>query len=660
MALIHSLLISLGVKSDQFEKGMSRSRTSMRGLQQQTASATTTMMRFGQMLLTGYVARGLARMVTGTMQAMDSISKLSDRLGTSTELLSGLDYAAQIMGASFTDVSKGLQYFLKGLAEAEQNIGEFKYVLDALNLSLADFKKLDTQEQLLLMADQMEKLESASMRAFVAQKAFGRGGKELTNLLMLGRGGVEALLKEAEKLGYTFDRLTGKQIEEANDAMTRMKAALTGLKRAFAIELAPSIETAANKLTEMILRIEDARATLRGFYTDMLLGAQAMRVVEASGRDAGTFIKAINDGLWSIGSVMAEIPYGVASWLGVEEWERIANDYRKLGEEMGKRSLEGFKSAFTGEEVRKQIELYNEIAQQAQQKADQLRLQNRLREAGSFAYWSDAPRQIEQVGEETAELSKELQGAEKAMARMNQRIDEEILITGKLNETHERAKQILEFQQAAFLRYGEGAEEATRAIEQFRSKLDELGEVQKLARAAEMLADAWGDAFERMIYEGAKWQDVMRSMIAGITREIAKIYVIEPMARAIMGPIGTFMGMAMGMPTGGTAAATTTAAVPHGGGVIGFDAIPTRQVPTATFAGAPRLHDGLKSDEFPAILQRGETVTAKDESTGNVVVNINLQSWDSADTQRWMMRNQGALATTIQKAIQNNHPLRHR
>lgn len=46
-------------------------------------------------------------------------------------------------------------------------------------------------------------------------------------------------------------------------------------------------------------------------------------------------------------------------------------------------------------------------------------------------------------------------------------------------------------------------------------------------------------------------------------------------------------------------------------------AMPKRHVPVATFIRAPRLHDGLRADEFPAILQRGEEVTSrKDVKSG--------------------------------------------
>ena len=59
------------------------------------------------------------------------------------------------------------------------------------------------------------------------------------------------------------------------------------------------------------------------------------------------------------------------------------------------------------------------------------------------------------------------------------------------------------------------------------------------------------------------------------------------------------------------------ASVFHSGGIIGNRASRTREVSTNWFANAPRFHDGglpgLKRDEVPAILQKGEQVLSKDD-----------------------------------------------
>jgi len=96
-----------------------------------------------------------------------------------------------------------------------------------------------------------------------------------------------------------------------------------------------------------------------------------------------------------------------------------------------------------------------------------------------------------------------------------------------------------------------------------------------------------------------------------LARIILRMYVIKPLVNSIMG----FMGSAFGLP----------AFKMHSGGVVGLAGTPM-MVPAGTFIGAPRLHNGLAPDEFPAILQRGETVLPRGadttSSTSVKIVNV--------------------------------------
>ena len=67
---------------------------------------------------------------------------------------------------------------------------------------------------------------------------------------------------------------------------------------------------------------------------------------------------------------------------------------------------------------------------------------------------------------------------------------------------------------------------------------------------------------------------------------------------------------------------------------------PGRMVPALAFAGAPRMHSGgwagLKPDEVPAILQRGERVLSRREAAGygrggdgGTTVNITIMTRDA-------------------------------
>ena len=78
--------------------------------------------------------------------------------------------------------------------------------------------------------------------------------------------------------------------------------------------------------------------------------------------------------------------------------------------------------------------------------------------------------------------------------------------------------------------------------------------------------------------------------------------------------------------------ASTLSLVEHGGGLVGLDYAPTRRVPSALFADAPRLHAGLAADEFPAILQSGERVIPRGgaSATVNAPLNVNIDARGAA------------------------------
>jgi len=74
----------------------------------------------------------------------------------------------------------------------------------------------------------------------------------------------------------------------------------------------------------------------------------------------------------------------------------------------------------------------------------------------------------------------------------------------------------------------------------------------------------------------------------------------------------------------------------HTGGTVGMKAT-TRSMPVATAINAPRFHDGLRQNEMPAILEKGEEVIPKDQvgrqRRGNTSITFNV-STPNADSFR--------------------------
>ncbi len=120
------------------------------------------------------------------------------------------------------------------------------------------------------------------------------------------------------------------------------------------------------------------------------------------------------------------------------------------------------------------------------------------------------------------------------------------------------------------------------------------------------------------------FRSLVTSMLADLAQLSARRFLLGPLANALSGALGGLGG------TGGL-----LASVLHSGGVVGAGG-PTRAVPALAFAGAPRMHRGgwvgLRPDEVPAILQRGERVLSRREvaaGVGAAPVNITIQTRDA-------------------------------
>jgi len=102
-----------------------------------------------------------------------------------------------------------------------------------------------------------------------------------------------------------------------------------------------------------------------------------------------------------------------------------------------------------------------------------------------------------------------------------------------------------------------------------------------------------------------KFGDLVTSLIADLAKLAARRFILGPIANALSGALGG---------TGGV-----FANILHAGGMVGAPG-PGRMVPALAFAGAPRMHAGgwagLRPDEVPAILQRGERVLSRREAAG--------------------------------------------
>ncbi len=147
-----------------------------------------------------------------------------------------------------------------------------------------------------------------------------------------------------------------------------------------------------------------------------------------------------------------------------------------------------------------------------------------------------------------------------------------------------------------------GWQAVTAALSDYASKAREIG-----GDIGQSLVSAFQSA-ENAVGEFVKigkldFRDLVTSLLADLSKLAARRFILGPIANALSGALGGAGGI--------------FANILHAGGMVG-DSSPSRMVPAMAFAAAPRMHAGgvagLRHDEVPAILQRGERVLSRREA----------------------------------------------
>lgn len=191
-----------------------------------------------------FSARGAANIIGGEMERVDEIAKASRKLGMLTDDLVGIRLAGeQMAGMMDSTVDMALQRMTRRVAEAAAGTGEAKDAIAELGLDAKSLNDADPGTAFMAIAEAMKGVESESDRLRLAFKLFDSEGASLVNVLANGADGIEEMTEKARELGLTFSDETAAQIEEANDALSDMKAQFTGVVNEITVALIPAIKS---------------------------------------------------------------------------------------------------------------------------------------------------------------------------------------------------------------------------------------------------------------------------------------------------------------------------------------------------------------------------------------------------------------------------------
>ncbi len=271
-------------------------------------------------------------------------------------------------------------------------------------------------------------------------------------------------------------------------------------------------------------------------------------------------------------------------------------------------------------------------------------------------------------GDGMEELSESTLDARDKVERLNAELVKEMQIIGRLEYSHERAAKMVEYEAAVMEAYGNGTAEARARLVEYNEELDRLEKRKRLVELGEQFGDTWGRAFEDIAVGAQDARQALDALWRDVARMILRQQITEPLSRSISRAFVDYFGgtpAATDVPMGATDISYQTP-VAHSGWRVGTTPPSVRDVPWSVFAGAPRLHNGLRWDEYPAILQRGEEVkSAAEVQAGRFatlpqpVFNIQNQSSAQVEAQQTGVQFDGRrmIVGMVLKDRRNNGPM---
>jgi hypothetical protein len=258
MATVGNVTVRLGGDASGFLQ-------TMRSVDSGLTSAIGRVAKIGAALTAAVAGLGLiGAAITGKF--MNDVSKLGDEFrrlniqtGISVERLSALELSARINKTSFEALGTSFRLLQRNLSEAVRGAGEAKETLTDLGFSAEDLEGglKNTDVFLEQFAKKLAAIESPARRVEVAMRIMGRAGSEMIPFLLdLANRGLSGVQKESDALGNTFSSKLAKASEVFRDNMTRLGAALRGLK----VTIIGPLVTAFAALSEQFLKSDMFKA----------------------------------------------------------------------------------------------------------------------------------------------------------------------------------------------------------------------------------------------------------------------------------------------------------------------------------------------------------------------------------------------------------------
>ena len=419
-------------------------------------------------------AGGLALLAKRQADVIAQTQRVAQRIGATTEAMSGLQFAARQTGVQVDEFQDAMQEMTQRVGEAAAEMqGEAFEALDRLGLSAERLVRLRPSQQFKEIADAIKELPTRGQQAFAIDQIFGGdAGRRMINLLQRGSTGIDRLVQKARDMNATFNRFDAKKVIEMNRAFSRLRSVIAAVGREIAIKLSGPLQTLA---TEAQLLIGDIGKSVANLFSSIITGASQMlrQVVSFFKTNSGAIkdslnatasflrdlfanfpqiikknvLQAVQSVLNAIGPTLTERSGSpLATLLGADP-EELAQDLNELNNQINTSLIETTKNLSEQrrqqrEERRKERE--EEAREGFESSASRIEELRESQQNAALTRRIELQRQIIRLRDRQVRAAKQLQNVDKASAQQQkQQAEQQLLILRGMKQVGEQAKSAL-------------------------------------------------------------------------------------------------------------------------------------------------------------------------------------------------------------------------
>ena len=253
MATTEDVYVRLKLDSKEFNTSIDKSNKKVSdfdGTVKETDKSMAGMA--GTFTALGVGATALGTIIVANAVKMGELVQNTERYARSTGLATkeilAINLAMKELGIESEDTNEGLKTFAENIGDAILNsTGPAYEALNSLGISLESLQDLDTEQQFLLFAEALTKVERASERTFLAIQAGGEDFDRLNKAFSLGDGELRKLINTQKE--YT-DSLDIDKLSEMAEKTNELKVAWDKLNISLAQNTVPTLLKATNQINE--------------------------------------------------------------------------------------------------------------------------------------------------------------------------------------------------------------------------------------------------------------------------------------------------------------------------------------------------------------------------------------------------------------------------